>query len=224
MNKVAFFDWTGTLADESALDKAVCKSMEEDFARNNNVDIRIAEETFRKHLQKLENTWEWHNYILHGEALGVDWKSNQEKNFGKLKLLPYAREILEYTRNKDYKNVLATNAIRPVIELRVEHVGLTNLFDLLVGSDDAKALKSQGKHFEYASKFIEYDPKLSYSVGDNPVQDILPAKNIGMNTIYCDFKKNLTYYHTDHISENHKEIANSDHTISSLIEIKDIIK
>jgi hypothetical protein len=31
MNKLIFWDWTGTLADESELDEAVCTSMEPDF-------------------------------------------------------------------------------------------------------------------------------------------------------------------------------------------------
>ena len=224
MEKSVFFDWTSTLADESKLDRAVCKSMEEEFSRKNDVSLRVAEERFRKHLKSLENTWEWHDYILHGKVLGVDWKTNQEKNFGTLVLLPHAREVLEHTRSKGYKNIMATNAIRPVIELRAKYVGLKDLFDLIVGSDDVEALKAEGKHFEYASSFFDYSPNLSYSVGDNPVQDILPAKRMGMKTIFCEFPRNFTYYHTNHISGNHSELVQADYTVSDLLQIKDIIK
>jgi len=85
-------------------------------------------------------------------------------------------------------------------------------------------LKSEGKHFEYALKKLDGIASESYSVGDNPVQDIIPAKKKGLNTIYCRFGKGMTYYHSEHISGNHSVVANADYVIDNLLEIKNIIK
>jgi FMN phosphatase YigB (HAD superfamily) len=60
-------------------------------------------------------------------------------------------------------------------------------------------------------------------VGDNPIQDILPAKRLGLKTIFCDFGEGLLHYHSEHISNNHSEANSADHTIKNLREIEKII-
>lgn len=222
--KLVFWDWTGTLADESKLDEAVCKSMEEEVAERDKIPFEDAERMFKEHLRSLENTWQWHDYVFHGRTLGVDWKRHQETHLEKLVLLPHAKETLEYVGENGYKNVLATNATRAIILLRVAYAGLLDLFGTVVASDDVEALKSEGKHFEYGLRILDGDSESSFSIGDNPVQDILSAKRLGLRTIYCDFGQNLTYYHSEHISNNHRKSASADYRIVDLSEIEDIIK
>lgn len=100
--KIIFWDWTGTLADESKLDENVCKSMEMEIARKNNISFEEAENKYKSYLKKLENTWQWHDHTQHGKALGVDWKLHQMSNLKKLVLLPYAKEILEISQAMIY--------------------------------------------------------------------------------------------------------------------------
>jgi FMN phosphatase YigB (HAD superfamily) len=61
-------------------------------------------------------------------------------------------------------------------------------------------------------------------VGDNPIQDIQSANKLGLKTIYCEFGKDLTHYHSHHISDNHNETIHSDFRIKSLEEIRNIIQ
>lgn len=221
--KLVFWDWTGTLADESKLDEAICRSMEEEVYKKEAISFKDAERKFKNHLKKLENTWQWHDYIYHGKILNVDWKYHQQKYLKNLVLLPYAKEILKYTKEKGYKNILATNAVKKVILLRVDYTGLLKLFDEIIASDEVRSLKSGGKHFEYGLKTLEGEPRSLFSIGDNPVQDILSARKFGLRTIYCNFDPNMTYYHTNHISNNHNEKMNADYTIKNLLEVKKII-
>lgn len=221
--KLVFWDWTGTLVDESKLDESVCKSMEEEVAQKNGISFKDAEKKFKDHLKKLENTWQWHDYVLHGRTLGVDWKKHQEMNLENLVLLTHAKEILEYTREKGYKNILATNAVKAVIILRVDYADLSDLFDFIIASDDVRALKSEGKHFEYGLQILNGDSASSFSIGDNPIQDILSAKKLGLKTIYCDFGQHLTHYHSEHISNDHRKLVTPDYKIHDLSEIKNII-
>ncbi|MFQ6109239.1 MAG: HAD family hydrolase [Candidatus Aminicenantales bacterium] len=223
MEKIIFWDWTGTLVDESLLDQAVCQTIEEELAAKKNITLSDAHSLFQEYLKSLENTWQWHDYILHGRNLGIDWKIPQEKNLEKLILLPHAEDILQHARDKGYKNVLATNAVRKVIELRVNHAGLLPLIDAIVASDDVYALKSEGKHFTSGLKILNGNPRLSFSIGNNPVQDILPAQRLHLKTILCDFGKELTHYHSEHISDNHKVAVSSDYRIHQLLEVMDII-
>jgi FMN phosphatase YigB (HAD superfamily) len=223
MNKLIFWDWTGTLADESELDKAVCTSMEEELARKNATSFKQAADKYNSYLTKLENTWRWHDYVGHGQELGIDWIKCQEQNLSKLRIISGAKEILIFCRQKGYKNILATNAVKKVIQLRVEHAGLQKLFDLIIASSDAEALKSEGKHFELGFNIFGNSSDGSYSVGDNPVQDIQPALQLGLKTIFCESGRHLTHYHSEHISGNHREKIEPDFKIKTLSEIKKII-
>jgi len=224
MNKLIFWDWTGTLADEASLDKAVCTSMEEELARKNAISFKQAADKYNSYLTKLENTWRWHDYVGHGQELGLDWKKCQEQNLSKLRIIGGTEEILIFCRQKGYKNILATNAVKKVIQLRVKHAGLENLFDFIIGSSDAEALKSEGKHFKLGFNKFGSSSDCSYSVGDNPVQDIQPALHMGLKTIFCKSGRYLTHYHSEHISGNHKEKIEPDFKIKTLSEIKKIIQ
>lgn len=223
MAKIIFWDWTGTLADEAKLDKAVCRSMEEDIATKREISLGEAERLFNDHLRAIENSWQWHDYVQHGRDFGVDWTHSQEINLNKLVLVPYARKALEYTRRKGYFNILVTNAVRDVVLLRAKHVGIIDMFEAVIASSDVKALKAEGKHFAHGLKALDGDPHQSWSVGDNPIQDILPGKRLGLKTIFCDFGEGLIHYHSEHISNNHSEASGADYTINSLKEIEKII-
>lgn len=222
-NNLIFWDWTGTLANEAELDRAVCATMEREYARKMEISPEEAADFYQRYLKKLENTWNWHDYVTHCRDMGIDWEFCQTSNFDKLFPVTGAGEILAYAQTKGYRNVLATNAVRPVIELRLGHVGLDHYFDLIVASDDAQALKSEGKHFLRGLKELEGTASASYSVGDNPVQDIQPAQRLGLKTVFCTYGRKLTHYHSDHISDNHREKARSAFRIAKLTDIKYIL-
>lgn len=107
--------------------------------------------------------------------------------------------------------------------MRAKHVGIIDVFEAVIASSDVKSLKAEGKHFAYGLQDLDGDPCTSYSVGDNPIQDIQPAKKLGLKTIFCDFGGNLVHYHSEHISNNHKEVSDADYTIKKLLEIKRIL-
>jgi len=223
MNKAVFWDWTGTLADEGALDRAVCKTMEGMAAKNNNINISEAAQRFNQILKELEGMWEWHDYVEHGRKLDADWKVALSQNLDKLIVLPHAKEILEYSKNHGYKNCLVTNAVRSVILLRLKHSGLEKYFDLIVAADDVKALKAEGKHFRFGIENLNADAGKSFSIGDNPVQDIIPAKMLGLKTVFCSYWVGKTHYHTEHISNQHLQQNNADYIIRNLEELRNIL-
>ncbi len=194
------------------------------WPKKNAISFKQAAVKYNSHLTKLENTWRWHDYVSHGQELGIDWEKCQKQNLSKLKIIAGAEDILKFCRQKGYKNILATNAVKKVIQLRVEHADLQKLFDLVIASSDAGALKSEGKHFKLGFNKFGSSSDCSYSVGDNPVQDIRPALRLGLKTIFCESGRYLTHYHSEHISGNYKEKIEPDFKIKTLSEINKIIQ
>jgi putative hydrolase of the HAD superfamily len=222
--RIIFWDWTGTLADEAQLDRAVCQSMEKEIARRRHISREKAASLFQAYLRRLEGTWEWHDYLRHARHFGLDWRKSQEENLSLLRLLPGAREILTLAHEGGWLNILATNAVKAVIKLRLQWIGLQDLFDDIITSDVVQALKSSGKHFLYGLRKWSAQPALSFSVGDNPVQDIQSAQSLGLKTIFCSFGRNLTHYHSPHISPDHYQPIQADYKVNSLQEIKTILQ
>ena len=107
--------------------------------------------------------------------------------------------------------------------MRIKHAGIEELMDMIIGSDDVQDLKASGKHFKIGLEEMGGNAKDSFSIGDNPIQDIRPALRIGITTIFCEYGKNLTHYHSQHISSNHRELMQPDYRIIHLDEIKNII-
>ncbi|MCD6194098.1 MAG: HAD family hydrolase [Candidatus Aminicenantes bacterium] len=221
--RIIFWDWTGTLADEAQLDRAVCQSLEKEIARRHHLPPEEAASLFQAYLRRLEGTWEWHDYLRHARHFGLDWRPSQSENLPLLRLLPGAREILKLAKDLGWLNILATNAVKAVIELRLQWIGLFDIFDDIITSDMVQSLKSAGKHFLYGLQKWSAQATDSFSVGDNPVQDIQSAKTLGLKTIFCSFGRKLTHYHSPHISPDHHQPVVADYQVASLGAIRDIL-
>jgi len=222
-NRLVFWDWTGTLADESRLDQAVCLEIEKALATRHQLSLDKAARLFRDYLKSLENTWEWHDYVRHSQKFGLPWKKFQRLHLNKLRLLPQAKEILLWSKKMGYRNILATNAVRKVVMLRLNYLKIQPLFEAIITSDDVGHLKESGLHFARGLKLFAAKPADCFSVGDNPIQDIASAQRLGLKTIYCAFGQKFTHYHTSHLSPNRQEPVPADYTISSLLEVKGIL-
>jgi HAD superfamily hydrolase (TIGR01549 family) len=218
------FDWTGTLVDEYELDKNVCKNMELEISRKKGIALEEAKKRYADLLIRYENNWNWYNYPLHAKIFGIDWKKIQISELPKLKIIPHAIDVLSNYKKKGYHIFLLTNAVKAVIDLRIDFLEMRSFFDLIVTSDIVKATKSAGKHFKYALKLINVPKKYIYTIGDDLVQDIFPAKRLELTAIQCKFGSTV-YYHTNNYNSNIKFSAGSpDFVIDNIEELLKIIK
>ncbi len=212
--KAVIWDWTGTLADEALFDSALCADIEK----------RMGAPQYFRRLKRLENDWRWFDYVSHFEWAGLDWKKAHLKHKGKLRLVQGAKGILKFCRGLGYQNCLLTNAVKPVIDFRLKMTGCSKYFDLAIGCDEVKAMKEKGFHLRRAMKLLGLkSPKGCMAVGDNPVQDLAPARRLGMRTILCEYGRGMTHYHTSHMLENHDSKFRADYTIKRLADLRKII-
>jgi len=217
------FDWTGTLVNEYKLDKNVCKKMEYEISKKEGIKPELARKKYLELLNSLEDRWEWYNYPLHAQILGIDWKPPQLSELSKLKIVPKAIDVLSHYRKKGHHIFLLTNAVKSVIDLRIDYLKLRKYFDLVVTTDMVESTKASGKHFEYALRYIDSSTKKIYMIGDSYTQDIFPAKRFGIIAIQCKFGKG-TYFHTNNNNEvNGNPLVFPDFIIHNLEELFEII-
>lgn len=129
----------------------------------------------------------------------------------KTKLIPFAVELLEYLHLK-YPLTIVSNGPRDVQHKKINNTSIHHYFNHVVLSEDAKALKPNKQIFEYALDLNKATPKEAIMIGDTYHADIEGARNVGIDQIFFNYREHK-------LNENQL----STHTVSSLVEIMDIL-
>ena len=100
-----------------------------------------------------------------------------------LKLVPGAREVLDYLHHK-YRMAIITNGFREVQAEKLLQTGLRKYFDKLFISEEIGAQKPHRLIFEHAVKSMNAPKKKSLMIGDSWDADIVGAMQFGMDQVY----------------------------------------
>ena len=133
------------------------------------------------------------------------WHSEDEIPF------PDARSTLEALCGKGYKLGIIANQ-NPGLEKRLENWGLRQYFEVIAASAEIGYAKPDKEIFERAFKLARCTAQESVMVGDRLDNDIIPAKTLGMKTVWV--KIGLAKYQNADLG---KDVA--DHQIRLLSEL-----
>lgn len=130
--------------------------------------------------------------------------------------IPYFNtlETLDFLYSHGYNLGIIANQVRG-LEQRLDSWGLLKYFKVIVSSSEVGVSKPDKLIFEKAFELSGCLPQNSVMVGDRIDNDIIPAKSVGMKTIWI--KKGLSVYQN---FENKNELV--DWVINELIELKKI--
>ena len=155
---------------------------------------------------------------------GYDGNSKAIKHFG-LKKTPWHSEdetpytdvieTLSYLSNKGYKLGIIANQSLGTAD-RLKNWGLLDYFDKVVASAEVGVSKPDKAIFEIAFMVANCKPEESMMVGDRLDNDIIPAKSVGMKTVWI--RKGLSQYQDPVLGKN---IA--DYQIDNLNELLNIL-
>lgn len=199
--KWLFFDLGSTLIDESDCIKKRCDVI----CESKNID----REEF---IGKVTEYAKTDSYAVKAAAsyYGVDiprW-------FGELeRLYPNVPNILEALSEK-YKLGIIANQVAGTKE-RINNWGIGKYFDVVVASAEAGCAKPDLKIFNTALKEADCKPDEAVMIGDRIDNDILPAKKLGMKTVWV--RQGFAKY------QNVKSInVNPDYVINNISQITTI--
>ncbi len=179
--KLIIFDWRKTLVEEDSFDDALCVSI----PRN-----KEEAKEYHKWLKDLFDKKDrlWYDYLQHCLTLGLsfkDFKRVHYENSRYIHLFPGVQEYLFKAKIKGIKTAIATNASPSTLDLRMQLLDLKpDLFDLIVSGDSTD---ETGLKIELLLKVIEefnFPPDEIAIISDSLEKDIIPAKNLGLKTIW----------------------------------------
>lgn len=105
----------------------------------------------------------------------------------KTKLIPYAKEILEYLSPK-YRLFILSNGFTEVQHKKLRNSGLSSYFEKVILSENAEANKPSAEIFDYALKSTSSRRKASVMIGDSWEADIVGAKNSRIDQIFLNLE------------------------------------
>lgn len=133
------------------------------------------------------------NQVRHDFArMGLDGNSEAIRHFGLKKtpwhsedekLFPDAHDVLTDLYKKGYRLGIIANQ-NSGLEKRLEAWGIRKFFRVIVSSAEAGCVKPDRAIFELALKTAGCEAEESVMVGDRLDNDMMPAKEIGMKTVW----------------------------------------
>lgn len=109
-------------------------------------------------------------------------------------LLEGASEILEYLALR-YRLHIITNGFAEVQSLKLENSGISHYFKTVTTSEEVGLKKPHPRVFETALNKANTHPPASIMIGDTFEADIMGAENIGMHSIFYNYRNDLVPSH-----------------------------
>ncbi len=207
MTKIILWDWDNTLVDTFGAILKAQNVMREAYnlAPWTESEAKIAMNTSGRnlivHLVGSDNAVEARKIFLDAYA----------KSASEIKLKAGAKEIVEWSKNNGFINILASNKAGSILRNEVETLGLTQYFEKIVGAEDFENDKPSKEFTDAAIK--GYIPDEIYSIGDGKA-------DISMGHNYQNGKGILVW--TDPNTPEF-ETVKPDMAVSSLVGLKNVL-
>ena len=147
--------------------------------------------------------------IKHFNLIKTPWHSEDEV------LFKDTIDVLEYLKSKGYKLGIIANQ-KKGLEKRLDEFGILKYFELVIASEEVGISKPDKEIFIITISKVNCIPQECVMIGDRLDNDIIPAKQIGMKTIWI--RQGLAIYQDIKLGIKH-----ADYVVNSLKEIKEIL-
>jgi len=107
---------------------------------------------------------------------------------------PYSsvKPVLRKLKKQGIKLAIVTDAPRLKAFQRLDALGITDFFDIVIGFEDTRQHKPNSAPFKKALKALNVKPKEVLHIGDWLERDIAGAQNVGMIAAWAKYGGNTT--------------------------------
>lgn len=106
------------------------------------------------------------------------------------RLMPYAREVLEYLRPR-YRLYILSNGFTELQARKMQSAGIAHYFDGVVLSEDIGVNKPNPAIFKHALRVAGVNATEALMIGDNFEVDIEGAQRVGIDQVYYNVERSI---------------------------------
>ncbi len=217
---IVVIDLDGVLINNIIFEEKVLNYIFRKISEKYKINLKEAKEIFWEAGKNLKGKKGWHDWRVFCKKLkiGEIWKEAHLKNLRYLKLVKGSKEFLSSLKKDGHKLILASDAIKPVMEIKIKYFNLQKFFDDIISQDETKCIKNEVRFFKFIMKKWKV-PIENFIVIDNRLdRGILIGKKLGIKTILIKRKEHSHSYIPV------KEKVKPDFSVKKLSEAYKIIK
>ncbi|HGA2054729.1 TPA: HAD-IA family hydrolase [Streptococcus agalactiae] len=133
------------------------------------------------------------------EKLKAYFTKEQESRDSKIHLMPYAKEILEWTKEQDIPNFMYTHKGASTHSV-LETLQISHYFDEILTGVSGFERKPHPQGINYLVKRYSLDKSMTYYIGDRPL-DLEVAQNAGIKSINLRLENSKENYNISSLKD-----------------------
>lgn len=172
-------DMDGTLLDLHYDNYFWLEHLPRAFALKNDLDLTTAKAQLHQHIQRIEGTLQWYCLDYWSEQLQMDIAQLKTQISAKIAVHPGSLDFLTALKKQKKTLILATNAHRASLGIKMHSAGIEHFFDALVSSHDYQAPKESPDFWHALTAQFKLNPQRCLFIDDTP-RILHAAKNFGI--------------------------------------------
>ncbi|MCO7244687.1 GMP/IMP nucleotidase [Halomonas sp. Mc5H-6] len=138
-----------------------------------------SQDTIRARIIGEQGTLNWYSLAYWSRELGVDIVALKREVQHLIGLRGDAQDFLTWLKQAHPRVILATNADRASLALKLPLTGLENYLDAIISSEDVGAAKEEQAFWSALQRLEPFDPARTLFIDDNP-QVLASARAFGI--------------------------------------------
>lgn len=165
--ETVLLDLDGTLLDLNFDNTFWHEIVPQVYAEKEQISLEEAKEKLFRWYRHHRGQLAWYCLDHWSELLGLDLEALKRKFQHEVRLLPHAREFLEWLRQQEKSLYLVTNAHPKTLEIKLERVDLRSHFEKIITSHHFGTPKETAQFWQALDEVIDYHPERTLMVDDS---------------------------------------------------------
>ncbi len=177
-------DMDGTLLDLHFDNYFWLTHLPQRYAEFHGLDPVYAQRELNRLIQSYEGTLQWYCLDHWSELVRMDIPALKREIQHKIQVRPFAEAFLRFLKEQQKKVVLATNAHRKGLSLKLEVTQIDRWLDIVVSSHDYQQPKEVAAFWQRLLEAENIDPARTLFVDDN-LRVLRTAQAFGLRYLVC---------------------------------------
>lgn len=177
-------DMDGTLLDLHFDNYFWLTHLPQRYAEHHGVDPKQAKAELSAMIHSRVGTLQWYCLDHWSELVRMDILALKREIRHKIQVRPHTEAFLQFLKNTQKKVILATNAHRTGLDLKLEVSQIDRWLDLVISSHDYQQPKEADEFWQQLAQAEPFDPKRTLFVDDN-ITVLRAARNHGIEHLVC---------------------------------------